>query len=469
MEKKKNGAVKRGVVRIIQNILLAVLLCTVLALTASVIALLALNAAFEGDTVFDMEQFSSVDAEDDAVIEEHLLPSFIGIRAKGEQKGISAGYNTVRALYELLSPVLCDVLNGSFKQIAQDRFTSALSSSTLIYMKYHFPLPWQAVYVCAGGTEEVYGQSLSLSELLILPEQGFCILARTADGTVYLFEGTYKSYFTVETLDLLMRSYQRNMTDFVFTQEGMGEPQFTERIRTKNMLVTENTAALIQNRESHIAAILRLMNFNPDKLYTHEESDSGVVYVETHGVLRLLDDSVDYTAGSADGGIPVDRYLTRHGSEGYTLQDYLATACLIVESIRELSPHYVGGDADILLESVCTKEDGSLTLRFLYTFDNLRLSGCEPALVIGFKNGKMTDFRLFSVSARNLGVQEDSFLEEWYYETALSRCPEGWRIVDVCPVYQTDFYADSISAEWAAVYGKKREEDVKTDLIHPSH
>ena len=464
MEKKKNGTVKREIIRAAQNAVLAVLMFAVLALTASVIALLALNAAFEGDVVFDMEQFSASDTEKDAVIGEHLLPSFIGIRAKGEQRGISAGYNTVYDVYEVFTPVLCDVMNGSFKQVTADRFEKALSSSSFVYMKYHTPLPWQSVYVCAGGTDESYSGELSVYELLILPEQGFRILIRTVEHEVYLFEGTYRSYFTVETLDSLLKAYQRNMADFIFTEDAANEPQFTERLRTKNMLVTENTAALIQNRESHIAAILRLMNFNPDKLYTHEESDSGVVYVESHGVLRLLDDAVDYTAASSDGGIPVELFLGRYGNGGNTLGDYLRSSCVIVGKIKSLSAHYAGGDADILLESVSTQKDGSVTFRFLYAFDNLRLSGCEPALVVVFRSGKLTDFRLFSVSARNLGVQEDSFLEEWYYGTALRNCPDGWQIADVCPVYRTDFYADSISAEWSVIYENREARDRLTEI-----
>lgn len=457
METKKNGSAKRQVTRTVQNIALALMVLVVIALTASVIALFALNAAFEGDDAFDLDRFTAGKADNGAQIGEHLLPSFIGIRAKGEQRGISAGYNTVYDLYEMFAPVLRDVLSDQFREVSAERFGNAVNSSSFVYMKYHTPIPWQAVYACAGGMEESYDASVSVYELVILPDQGFRILVRTLDGKVYLFEGTYKSYFTVETLAEFMSSYQRNMADFAFSQGEVREPHFTERIRTKNMLVTERTAALIQNRESHIAAILRLMDFNPDKLYAHEESDIGFVYVENHGVLRLLDESVEYTAASSDGGIPVELFTGQYGSAGHTLGDYLAAACIMVSEIKELSAHYAGGDADILLESVHTDSHGTVTLQFMYTFDNLRLSGCEPALVIRFKGGRMTDMRLFSVSARNLGVQEDSLLEQWYYDTAEANCPEGWFIADVSPVYRTDFYAESISAQWTVVYGTREQ------------
>lgn len=453
LKMKKNEIGKRGMVRVAQNGILVLMLVLVLCLTASVIALLALNAAFEGNTVFDMEQFIQTDEGDKAVIGEHLLPSFIGIRAKGEQRGISAGYNTVYDIYTMFHPVLSDVLNDSFKAVSKDRFGNALASSSFVYMKYHTPLPWQAIYACAGGMEESYDASLSVYELLILPDQGFGILVRTINGDVFLFEGTNKSYFAANTLSDLLQSYQRNMVDFVFDSDSGKEPQFTERIRTKNMLVTEKTAALIQNRETHISAILRVMNFNPDKLYAHDESDIGVVYVENHGVLRLLDESVEYTAASADGGISVDLFTSRYGKTGYTLQDYMKTTSVIINQVRELSPHYAGGDAELLLSSVLTEKNGSVTFSYMYSFDNLRLSGCETALEVSYRNGKLTDFRLFSVSVKNLGVQENSLLEGWYYGSAQENCPEGWRIVDVCPVYRTDFYADSISAEWSVVYG----------------
>ncbi len=459
MDKKKNEAKKRGIVRTVQNLSLVCMVCVVIGLTAAVIALLALNNAFSGRTTLDMDRFSQSANETEGTIGDHLLPSFIGIRAKGEQRGISAGYNTVYDLYALTAPVLRDVLGQSFRKVSADQFESAVNSDTFVYLKYHAPLPWQAIYICAGGTEESYDTALSIYEMVILPDRGFRVLVRSEDREVYLFEGTYKSYFTVETLSDLLQSYRRNMADFVFLDKNDGvstqEPVFTERIRTKNMLITEKTAALIQNRESHIAAILRLMNFNPDKLYAHEESDIGFVYVENHGVLRLLDDSVEYTAASADGGISIDLFISRYGRSDVTFGDYMETASAIVARVRALSGHYAGGDADVLLDSAVTEKDGSTVLRFRYTFDNLRLSECEPALVLRFNGGKLTECRLFTVSARNLGVQENSFLEQWYCELAEANCPKGWEIADVCPVYRTDFYSDSISAEWSVVYSSR--------------
>ncbi len=92
MDKKKNEAKKRGIVRTVQNLSLVFMVCVVIGLTAAVIALLALNNAFNGRTTFNMDRFAQSANEAEADIAAHLLPSFIGIRAKGEQRGISAGY-----------------------------------------------------------------------------------------------------------------------------------------------------------------------------------------------------------------------------------------------------------------------------------------------------------------------------------------------------------------------------------------
>ncbi|MBE6598049.1 MAG: hypothetical protein E7638_01255 [Ruminococcaceae bacterium] len=454
MEEKKNQIMRILGSRPIQNAALVLLTAVVIGLTAAVIALLTLNAAFEEKVPFRMEQISASDVVDASDIGEHFLPSFIGIRAKGEQKGISSGYNVVCDVYSVFSHVLFDVLGGNFREVAEERFEGGAAEQSFVYMKYHSEVPYQTISVCAGGGEEAYETAVGVYELFILPDKGFRILVRSMDGKAYEFDGTYEPYFTVDALAELLQSYQRNFADFVFSADSLFEPCFTERVRTKGMLVTEKTAALIQNRDNHISDILRLFTFNPDKLNTHEESDIGYVYVENHGVLRLLDDSVEYTAASSDGGISVNSYLMTYGKKGYTLADYIGTACLIADKVKALSPHYAGGDGEILLHSAETDEEGVLTLRFMYTFDNLPLSGCEPAMEVRFADGRMLAFRLYSVSVRNLGTQQNSLMESWYRDVALSCCPSGEYIVDIRQVYPVDFYAESIDAEWAAVYGR---------------
>ncbi len=456
LEKNNNIKSERPMAGYIQNAGLAVMLVAVIGLTAAVIALLTMNAAFEEEVPFRMEQLTAPDGVTDADIDSHFLPAFIGISVKGEQRGVSAGYNVVRDVYHMLTPVLEDVLGGAAREVTAETFETAVEESPFVYLRYHTVIPVQVIHACSGGVGNDYESSVGVYDLLIQPDRGFRVLVRGMNGAVYAFDGTYESYFTVETLSELLVSYQRNFVDFVFT-EGVGEPQFTERLQTKNMLVTEKTAALMQEKAGHIESVLRLMNFNPDKLYTHDESDMGYVYVENHGVLRLLNDSMEYTAANSEGGISVGMLLGQYGVADYTLSDYIGTACLIVDRVKGLSDHYAGGDGEILLTSAVTDEDGVLTLRFMYTFDNLRLAGCEPALVVGFRNGRLISLRLYTVSMRNLGTKEESLLEEWYYAIALARCPGVAEITDIRQVYQTDFYAESISASWSVIYGLAKE------------
>ncbi len=452
--KKPNHTAGRIVARFAENTVLALMVAVVIGLTAAIIALLALNAAFEEEVPFRMEQLTSSESGEGGEIGGHFLPAFIGISVKGEQRGISAGHNVVNDVYALFAPVLSDVLSGEAAETDAGRFDACAAEQSFVYFRYHTPMPHQAIHACAGGTEETYDSSVSVYEMFILPDKGFRIFVKDADGSAWFFDGTYEAYFTVETLYDLLQSYQRNFADFVFTDDGTGEPQFTERVRTKNMLVTEKTASLIQERDEHIASFLRLMDFNPDKLYTHEESDVGYVYVENHGVFRLLEDSVEYTA-SAEGGISVEKYLGYYGNASYSLGDYIGTACLIADRMKSMSVHYAGGDAEILLSSAFTDEKGVLTLQFVYTFDNLLLAECEPALEVSFRGGRMIAFRLYTVSARNLGTQEVSLHEEWYRDEAAAHLSEGEYIRDIRQVYRTDFRAESVGAEWSALVGRK--------------
>lgn len=457
--KEKNHEPAKGLAGgIIVNVSIAVLFFVVLGLTAAIITLLNMTAASNADVPFRMEQLTSSDDENKVEVSGYLAPAFIGIRAGGEQKGISAGINIVHEIYNMITPVLYDVLAERCHEVSASQWDAAAVEGCYVYVKYHAPLPYQVIHAFAGGTNETYASSFSIYELFILPDKGFRIVARTADGVVYEFDGTYESYFSADDLVELMQSYRRNILDFVFSdgtlmEDSIKEPLFVERVRTKNMLVTEKTAALIQNKDNDIAELLRLMDFNPDKLYAHEESDIGFVYVENHGVMRLLDDSVEYTAASSNGGIDIGTFLGYYDREKYGLLDYISAACMMMTQVRNLNTHYIGGDADIVLDSASSDEDGSLVLRFVYTFDNLRLAGCEPALEIKFRDGAMKNMRLYSVSVRNLGEQYESFFEQWYYDMAVSHCPEGSYIADVRLVYKTDFYSESINAEWSVVYG----------------
>ncbi len=454
MDKKNNITTGRAAWRIAQNTGLFLMVLLVIGLTAAVIALLTANAAFEEEVPFRMEQLTASEGPEQEDIDRHFLPAFIGISVKGERRGVSAGHNVVHDVYRVFAPVLADVLGGDGLAVPSEYFTLAAEESAFVYLRYHSSIPCRVIHACAGGTDGGGESAVNVYDMLILPDKGFRILVRDAEGSVYSFQETYESYFTVDTLWELLQAYQRNFADFVFTDD-MGEPQFTERIRTKNMLVTEKTATLIQEKSGHIAEILRLMEFNPDKLYSYDESGIGYVYVENHGVLRFLEDAIEYTAASADGGISLDAFVGQRDGAQYTLADHIGTACLIADRVKSLSAHYAGGDGELLLDSAVTDAGGSLTLRFIYTFDNLRLAGCAPALRVSFLDGRLISLRLYTVSMRNLGSQNVSLLESWYYETAVDRCTAEKYIVDTRQVYQTDFYAESISATWSVVLAEK--------------
>jgi len=462
LDKEKRGKPKGRRTGVVFNIAIAVLFFAVIGLTAANIALLTMSAASEGDVPLRMEQLTADSGQNRIDTGGYLVPSFIGFRAGREQVGISAGYNTVYDLYAWLFPVLTDVLTDGFEEVPADRWQKAAAEKTFVYVKYHSPVPYQLIHAFAGGESESYADALNIYELFILPDSGFRILARTAAGTVYEFGGTYESYFIAEDLSELIRSYRRSVTPFVFTGDSAQDPQFTDRIRTRNIVISENSASVIRERRSDMESLLLLMDFNPDKLYTHEESDTGYVFVENHGVLRILDEGMEYTAASYDGGIAVSKMLGYYDSGEYTVSDYINASCLILNRVKSLNTAYIGGDAEIVLDSAESGSDGSVTFRFIYTFDNLRIAGCDPAFVIRFRSGAVMELHLYSVSARHQGEQYDSLLEAWYYEAAQANVPENAGIADVRLVYRAAFPEKPVAAEWSAVY-RERLPDGKTE------
>lgn len=436
------------------NIGVAIAFATVLGLTAAIIALL--NTTTATDVPFRMEQLTATDDESMGGIGKYLVPSFVGISVGGECKGVSAGINVASEIYQMLSPVLSDVLEEEYRAASDTRWEEALDGEgAYVYVKYHSPLPYQAIHAFAGGTGQSYADSLCVYELLVLPDRGFQILARTAEGATYQFDGTNGSYFTVDDLAEILQSYRRTFLDFSFSEDAEREPLFTERVRTRKLSASRSGAAWFGEEE--LSVFLRVLDFNPDKLYAHGESDAGFVYVENHGVLRLLEDCIEYTATSQDGGIALGSLPGYYSKEEYTLSEYLGAACVVMDYARSLNSERFGGDADIVLESAYGGEDGSLRLRFIYTFDNARLSGCGSALEICFQNGAIRSLRMEGLSVRNLGEPYSSLLETWYYRVAALRVPENGGIADVRLVYRLDSGAEIVCAEWSAIYRERDE------------
>ena len=184
-----------------------------------------------------------------------------------------------------------------------------------------------------------------------------------------------------------------------------------------------------------------MLNYNPDKLRYHTETDGTFVYVESHGVLRMDARSIQYSA-TEQGGIPLSRIIGRDATGD--IYSYLRAASHIVWRLSDMDPLYTGGDAGLLLRSVTTSE-GAVTLHFGFCSDNIEIyrSARNTGLTITFKNDKIVDVSLYmTIVSRSASVHR-LMMQSWCREYLAPGVPAALR-----PVYRMEEGAISMSAEW---------------------
>jgi len=417
---------------------------------------IALNSAASG-TLYSTPPFalssliSGVDTETEAASPEaYIIPAFIGVAPEPEGLGISAGDNVVRELYRLLAPCLADGLAAEPVQETQINWEMAARSSRAVYIRYHSMLP-VAVLQCAAAAvcgEEAFTAEAAVlpvrEMILLLPDAQYSdcqILLLDADGICWRYLcGGRREYPALETVNTFIDGFGSSFSRCTLGGRGCGstEPVFLERLRVRNILLTPGTAEQIRdNRMNEFRKFLRQFDFNLDKLSTHEEADGTQVTVEAHGVFRMQDDRLTYTAGT-DGGVPLQNFVGY--KENYTLLDNLRTACTV---LRNLHSYYLGGDGELILTEV-SAEEGRLQIVFRYAFDNLLLDGCDPAMVIVMEEGRVVLADIYTIALRSLGDLNTSYLESGVLEKMAAETP----YTDVTLTYPVDFSSTSIYPVW---------------------
>ena len=438
-----------------------VLICSVVlaffVLLAATVCTVILNSAASGtlytDPPFALSSLIS-DVEKDAEevsYGEYLLPACIGVSPASDGRGISVGENVTRELYTMLSPCLAAGFSGEPKEETAENWNILAGSSRAVYIRYHSTLPTAVLQTMAAslcGMEADSGATiLPVRELiLLLPDEqyGDCqVLVRTADGGYFRYlcspQGEYPTLSQVQDFVQGMESSFYRLR-LIPQENGSMEPVFLERMRVRNILMTPGTAVMMQeNRVEDLKKLLSNYDFNPDKLSTHEEADGTKVVVESHGVFRIRNDSLSYTAG-VDGGIPLQYFIGYR--ETYALSDSLQAACTVIEELREIHPYYLGGDSRPMLTEV-SGADGQLRMVFRYAFDNLLLEGCGPAVVVLTEGDKVTSVTFYAIAIRSMGDFDSSFLEygllDWKNSTEYA---------DVTLTYRAQFGANNIFPVW---------------------
>ena len=454
MKRNVSRTPREFVVRIAVPVLFAAL-CILTSLTIFTISWSSI-AAEDG---FDLDGLTNEARREDTDVSGYLLPEFIGITVDGIRSGVSVSANIVSELYEILTPTLRSAFTSvvPLPDTVWNEYTAARNS---VYIKYHSELPDGILALFAAMSQEGRESSVTFDgnvrEIFILPPSSVsaetALVTRSDSGEVKKYViPSRKAAVSVDELERFVRSYWSGMVSFLFNEErypnlSWTEPLYSDALQTRKLIMTDGTAALLQNSPTEKEAILRLFGLNPDKLLNvHEDTDGSGSYYDTQGILYFHDSSIEYVPSSADNGMSVSGILggTSAAGAGEVLKDYVQAAAVLYERIAAINPIYCGGEADLLLRSV-SSENGEVTLRFAYAVGNVPISDEADAYRITFSNGRVQHIRLHTVAVRILADRDVSYAE-WWFASKVNRFASDVRLV-----YRSDYLSESVSAEWAA-------------------
>ena len=432
-------------------------LCVLTFLTISAIS----GSSRTVDSGFDLAALTNEARQTDTDLSDYLLPEFIGVTVNGVRSGVAGAANIVSELYSLLTPTLRSAFFYTVP-LEEGNWEDGTSAENSVYIKYHSELPDGILALFAGMEANTSPDSIvfrgNVREIFILPpssvSEDTIMMTRSDSGDMrmYLIPG-HKASVGVDELERFVRSYGSSMTSFIFNEEKYehlfwSEPVFTGDLSARDLIMTDGTSALIQNSSREREEVLRIFGLNPDKLLNvHSEKDGSGSYYDTRGIVYFRNTTFEYVRSSADNGRSVSDILGRTFLTGRSaaevLEDYIRAAVLLYESIAAVNPIYTGGEAALTLRSV-SAENGEVTLRFLYTVNNLRISDERDAFRITFSGGRISSAELYTMAVRVLADRSSPY-SEWWFASTLDRFASDVRLV-----YRSDYVSEAVSAEWAA-------------------
>ena len=431
------------------NLLICALLGALLAQCGVFLANFVKSGKLDGEIPFEMQMLSTSTRDSRLNIDASLFqPSLIAVSSEGRSSAVLNSAEVVREVYADVSPCLFDALQNEPVAVSEVRWSEAVTGKNYVYVQYPAEFPYQVVFAYAAAAAESdvqirqAGTYVGIREALLLPDAsgkislvfvrgnaGAYVFASQSDVNMDVFSvypGAYPDVFYPTTVRIV---------------DGEAELSVAEKIAARDIYVSEiGVSALLSNR-SHLEALFRLLNYNPDKLRYHTETDGTFVYVESHGVLRMDARSIQYSA-TEQGGIPLSRIIGRDATGD--IYSYLRAASHIVWRLSDMDPLYTGGDAGLLLRSVTTSE-GAVTLYFGFCSDNIEIyrSDRNTGLKVTFRNDKIVDVSLhMTIVSRSASVHR-LMMQSWCREYLAPGVPAALR-----PVYRMEEGAISMSAEW---------------------
>ncbi len=469
----------KDILEIIKTVTVAVLFLTVVILSIVYIALLNPVSGRKSEVPFDklwtMQDHSSYSMINPA----HLLPEFIGVRYNEEYSaGIIGNTSIISEVYNYLSETVYNILgdNVTFEKVDEeeknDVIDKCMTSERYIYIKYGNSIPRHIIHSFAGASFQNHTYTRSEDNLfnvsvlfLVFNSDELYTIAITDKNEIWKIKYSSLSWLDDWTeFQSFFDIYATNFVEFSLAGEsfnkenymGMSPFQYIidSSIYPKQIMATRDSANLILMNEKDFSSILYLFDFNPNKLSSHEEADSSVVFVESHGVLKLSNNSIIYTA-QANGGLPLSDYASYRKVSEYDIYDIMEVTEEFISTISNINVHYLGGKGNINIGGVY-REGQDIIVEYKYYYDNIEidLGDADCALRFRIKGDKITGVEINTLSVYSASQKIQSISQKILYtDKKLNDSYQNKNYITsknsemklIYPVYNNDVL---ISSEW---------------------
>ncbi len=355
----------------------------------------------------------------------NLLPEFIGykqasdeypIGCVGDSDSLTALYNNARTcILELFGKdSICRPLSAAE---GKKHFTESQAEDEFVYIRYHTPVLYQLIYayaaekltvletdVASGADDNVSGY---ISEIIIVPDRNyaahrFVAYATDSAGNYYEFlpdnhfvaSDFYINRLAEEGANALTHKFEFVKTSGNAVMQPMVDAEIETAVLSYNTVPTDN--------EEIQGEILRLFDYNPDKLNFYSDGEE-TVYVDLGSRLRVSNEIISFVATESYRGIEIDSLLgyIRSG-EGYTLFDKLTAADNFIHDIRSISPALLGGaEAELCLGDVYMSGN-RLVIEYMQTYNSVKVDGV-PVLRILLDDNTLCEVEINPVDIRAAG------------------------------------------------------------------
>jgi hypothetical protein len=402
-----------------------------------------------------------------------LLPEFIGYKLTGsEPTGSIADRDAVSLLYRLISPCLIELFGrGSFCEplgINGDKlFKEAAGSNEYIYIRYHEPVLYQMIFAYASEKLTIaesdvavmknYDNGVYVSEIIIIPDKNtaahrFIAYVCDGEGNYYEFkqgENVIASVFyfskladSASSIDSLKFYLSKDGESEIFSNLKSVQPIIDAELETEDIYA--EPVQMINSKITH--PLMRLFGYNPDKLNGMIDENGVGIYIDSHSRIRLETGGFTYRAFDTTMGIKLESLLGYSVDDKLNLFDKLTAVDNLINSLADISPSLVGGEAALCLGDVYY-EDGLLVFEYFNTFRNIRISG-NPAVRAVLSQETLYSFELSAQSYKGT----DSFSYSLSQSYVLRKLRETGKLTDEITKLDIRFTYHGNKAGWSVRY-----------------